>query len=103
MPAIKSMYCPVPQDHKPCGELKGHWYVGKSYGAPHPTTRFTVSPRGKLECTICGVSGWPGGSWKLKHDQRHQHTCEYLECLRAYTSAQGLAGHMRTQHPKGIG
>lgn len=51
---------------------------------------------GKLECRICGRSGYAGGRWMNTCRQPHDFTCNL--CPKAYPTKQALGTHWWKAH-----
>jgi hypothetical protein len=48
--------------------------------------------REKVQCVICGRSGYPGGSWQVACRRGHPWSCS---CGRRFNGLAGIAGHLR--------
>lgn len=48
--------------------------------------------RDRVKCTVCGRSGYRGGSWQDSCRKGHPFTCS---CTRKFASASAIAGHLR--------
>lgn len=61
------------------------------------TGRFDLKPNSqKVQCRICGRSGYMGGSWMNACRKPHDFACD--DCPKAYPSKQALAAHRRKAH-----
>lgn len=47
----------------------------------------------KVECVICGASGFPGGRWQNACKKGHPFQCP--QCGARKNSSSGLANHIR--------
>lgn len=57
------------------------------HGRRRLTERWGRTPRGKLICPECGLTGWPGGSWIDKHQNHSTAPCGRV------VSDRGLPNH----------
>jgi hypothetical protein len=56
--------------------------------------RFEGTPRGKIRCTVCGDSGYPGGAWMDKHIEGHTLCwCGKWSPTRTFNMHRGHRNH----------
>lgn len=60
---------------------------------PPPDELFKPQGRSKVECTVCGSSGYPDGPWQDACRSGHPHVCEGCGARKA--TGQGLGAHRR--------
>ena len=67
---------------------------------PGPVPEFTWTGRGRLQCSVCGVKGYPPPDpiteeqhrWQQRCRAGHPYRCNV--CGRRFTTAVGLSAHL---------